>query len=159
MKKGMMLAVVGLAAGAVGGCLGDATGPAACDPIESTRVAVRGDTVVTSAGLRYIEVTAGTGAAAEWCQLVAPRITGMLTDGTIFQPTTQFAFRPGLDPVIPGFAEGVVGIRSGGVRRLIIPPELGYGSEPVLDPRTNQVVVPANSTLIFDVAFPGASNP
>lgn len=152
------LAAVGLAVGALVGCLGDPAGPG-CTPIESTQIAVSGDTITTSTGLRYIETRVGTGATAPWCQTVVPQITGTLLDGTVFQPTVRFGFTPGRDNVIPGFAEGIVGMRDGGSRRLIVPPALGYGAQEQRDRNTNQVVIPANSTLIFDVSFPTTANP
>ncbi|MDQ3557443.1 MAG: FKBP-type peptidyl-prolyl cis-trans isomerase [Gemmatimonadota bacterium] len=158
MNKRMNLMATCLAVGALGGCLGETTGPA-CTPIESAQQAVSGDTIITTTGLRYIETRVGTGATAQWCQTVAPQITGTLLDGTTFQPKVRFAFTPGFDRVIPGFAEGVVGMRDGGSRRLIVPPALGYGAEEQRDRNTNQVVIPANSTLIFDVLFGTESNP
>lgn len=138
------------AAFALAACSNDVSGPD-CNPIESSVVETRGDTVVTSTGLRYIELKLGTGDTVQWCQMVRPFIVGFLADSTVFQPSTSFLFTPGVSNVIPGFAEGVVGMGDFGVRRLIIPPELGYGSEP----RTaGAVPIPANSTLIFDVEFP-----
>ena len=56
----------------------------------------------------------------------------------------QFPFQVGTGNVIPGFDKGVTGMAVGGKRRLIVPPEMGYGSTP-------SGPIPANSTLIFEV--------
>lgn len=156
MKTRALLAVC-TATFVLAGCKTEAPTAPVCDPIESSVASTSGDTVTTTTGLRYIETQVGTGATAEWCQPVAPVIAGYLTDGTVFQPTIRYPFRPGVDPVIPGFAEGVVGLRDGGARRLIIPPQLGYGNNP--PSQNGQPVVPPNSTLIFDVSFPVAGTP
>lgn len=132
-----------------------ATGPR-CNPIESSIASTSGDTVTTTTGLRYIETHLGAGATAQYCQPVAPLVSGTLTDGTVFQSEQRVPFIPGSTNVLPGFAEGVVGLRDGGSRTLIIPPNLGYGSQPQTDAAGN-VIVPANSTLIFDVSFPPLS--
>jgi FKBP-type peptidyl-prolyl cis-trans isomerase len=116
-----------------------------CDDVPTAIAATRGDTVVTATGLRYIETRAGTGAVVENCEGVAVRYTGTLLDGTQFDAGT-FPFTPGTQGVIPGFEQGVIGARVGAARRLIIPPELGYGSRP---PAGSPI--PANATLIFDV--------
>jgi peptidylprolyl isomerase len=139
------LLVVGLTA-----CLDDPSGPE-CSPRTSTIVETRGDTVVTSTGLQYIETESGTGSTeGRWCFGAQVEYTGSLLNGTQFDAGT-FAFTPGISNIIPGFAEGVVGMTVDSNRRLIIPPTLGYGAEPVVNNQTGAVIIPANSTLIFDV--------
>ena len=139
------LLVVGLTA-----CLDDPAGPE-CSARTTTIVEERGDTVVTSTGLRYIETGTGTSTTAgRWCVGAQVEYTGALLDGTQFDAGT-FAFTPGVSNIIPGFAEGVVGMTVDSNRRLIIPPALGYGSQPVVNNQTQDTVIPANSTLIFDV--------
>jgi FKBP-type peptidyl-prolyl cis-trans isomerase FkpA len=60
-------------------------------------------------------------------------------------------FQPGVGDVIEGLEQGVIGLRPGSIRRLIIPPALAYGSDERVDPVTHQVIVPANSTVVFDI--------
>jgi hypothetical protein len=68
---------------------------------------------------------------------------GFLSDGSSFGDG-EFSFALGTGSVIPGFELGIVGMNQGGTRRLIIPPDLGYGEE-------DQGGIPAGSVLIFDV--------
>ncbi len=103
----------------------------------------------TPSGLQYIEVARGSGAEARAGQQVTVHYTGWLTNGTEFDGSRgrnqPFAFALGRGQVIRGWDEGVQGMRVGGQRRLIIPPELGYGA------RGAGGVIPPNATLIFDV--------
>jgi len=103
----------------------------------------------TPSGLQYIEVAPGSGAEARAGQQVTVHYTGWLTNGTEFDSSRgrnqPFAFALGRGQVIRGWDEGVQGMRIGGQRRLIIPPELGYGA------RGADGVIPPNATLIFDV--------
>ena len=64
--------------------------------------------------------------------------------GTQFETNAGFSFPLGVGRVIPGWDQGVVGMRVGGLRRLIIPPNLAYGSQ-----ANGQI--PGNSTLVFDI--------
>ncbi len=101
-------------------------------------------------GLIYIDVKNGKGAPAKAGQTVEVHYTGWLVNGTKFDSSrdrgTPFSFPLGAGRVIKGWDEGVAGMKPGGVRKLIVPPELGYGSRPVGP-------IPANSTLIFEVQF------
>jgi FKBP-type peptidyl-prolyl cis-trans isomerase len=85
---------------------------------------------------------------------VAVHYTAYLLDGTKFDSSLDIdrplRFTPGYRELIDGFEQGVVGMRTGGTRRLIIPPRLAYGDEPVRD-GSGAIIVPANSTLVFDV--------
>ena len=146
------------------GCLGDSTGPQApnCDSVATEQVSVRGDTITTNSGLRYINISEGSGVTVESCQQVAVHYTGYLSDGSQFDSTRggndqPFIFVPGIRRVIRGFEQGVVGMKVGGTRRLIIPPNLGYGAQPRINPQTGEEVIPANSTLIFDVEVVAAA--
>ena len=63
---------------------------------------------------------------------------------------SDYQFVPGTGSVIPGFEQGVVGMQVGGERRVIVPPELAYGSTPQTN-GAGEVIIPANSTVVFDV--------
>ena len=106
----------------------------------------------TAAGLEKVDLRTGTGAIAEAGRNVTVHYTGWLTDRTKFDSSRDraqpFAFRLGAGRVIKGWDEGVAGMRVGGLRRLTIPPELGYGARPVGP-------IPANSTLVFEVELLG----
>lgn len=112
--------------------------------------------ITTASGLKYWDYTTGLGAAAAVGNLVTVHYTGRLADGTVFDTSKQpgrtpFTFRLGVGQVIAGWDEGVQGVRVGGVRRLVIPPNLGYGGTPVGS-------IPANSTLYFEVEMLSISN-
>lgn len=103
---------------------------------------------VSPSGLRVEELRAGSGEAAEPGKRVRVHYVGTLEDGTVFDSTrergTPFEVELGKGHLIKGFEEGVAGMRVGGVRRLTIPPELGYGQRPVAK-------IPAGATLVFEV--------
>ncbi len=106
-------------------------------------------TVTTASGLKYIDIKKGKGASPKPGQMVTVHYTGWLTNGKKFDSSVDrgkpFTFRIGAHQVIKGWDEGVMSMKIGGKRRLIIPPQLGYGS------RGAGGVIPPNATLIFDV--------
>jgi peptidylprolyl isomerase len=107
----------------------------------------------TPSGLRYVESKPGSGAAAKAGQTAVVHYTGWLSEGgrkgKKFDSSRDrgepFAFPLGGGRVIKGWDEGIAGMKPGGQRTLIIPPELGYGA------RGAGGVIPPNATLIFDV--------
>lgn len=109
---------------------------------------VTGDEQALPSGLRFIEMESGAGAEAAAGRQVVVHYTGWLTDGRKFDSSRDrgqpFDFPLGGGMVIRGWDEGVAGMRVGGRRRLVIPPELGYGSRSVGP-------IPAGSTLLFNV--------
>jgi peptidylprolyl isomerase len=107
-------------------------------------------------GLKYIDLKVGTGAVARSSQNVTVQYTGWLIDGTEFDSSrtsgrTPFTFQLGQGNVIPGWDEGVPGMKVGGKRKLIIPSDLAYGPSGQTDPNTGAVVIPPSATLVFEV--------
>jgi len=147
-------ALLGVAAAFVAaGCFEKLAGPG-CAPRTWDIATTSGDTITTTRGLRYIARDTGVGNGAAWCRTVAVHYNAYLLNGTKFDSSVDIGralvFTPGTSTLIDGFEQGVIGVRSCGSRRLIIPPALGYGSNPVLGD-SGQVIVPANSTLVFDI--------
>lgn len=127
-------------------------------PAPDTPPELQGEPVTTETGLQYIDVVVGTGAQPTEADQVEVWYTGWLQEtGAKFDSSVDrgspstFA----VSGVVPGFAEGILGMKEGGQRRLIIPPELGYGET------GSGSSIPPNSTLIFDVelvrVIPGAT--
>jgi FKBP-type peptidyl-prolyl cis-trans isomerase len=101
------------------------------------------------------EVKVGDGAPATPGMMVAVLYEGKLSDGTTFDSSAAHGNQPlvfqlGEQGLIPGFQIGVNGMKVGGERVLSIPPALGYGAQDVKD-ASGKVIIPANSTLLFDV--------
>lgn len=111
-------------------------------------------TVTTASGLQYEDIKTGEGAEATAGKHVSVHYTGWLRNpdgsaGSKFDSSKDrnapFAFPLGAGHVIRGWDEGVQGMKVGGVRKLVIPAELGYGA------RGAGGVIPPNATLIFEV--------
>ncbi|MCA1595552.1 MAG: FKBP-type peptidyl-prolyl cis-trans isomerase [Chloroflexi bacterium] len=102
----------------------------------------------TSDGLQYKDLKVGTGPSPKSGDNVTVTYTGYLTDGTKFDSSFDhggtFDFVIGQGNVIKGWDEGVASMKVGGKRKLIVPPDLGYGPG-------GSGPIPPNSTLIFDV--------
>ena len=105
--------------------------------------------ITTKSGLKYIDVKVGDGKEAKAGQTVVVHYTGRLKDGKKFDSSVDrnepFSFNLGKGEVIKGWDEGVAGMKEGGKRKLIIPPDLGYGA------RGAAGVIPPNAELHFDV--------
>jgi FKBP-type peptidyl-prolyl cis-trans isomerase len=99
-------------------------------------------------GLQVTDTVVGEGALAVTGSRVTVDYTGKLSDGTIFDASRlhdgTFTFTLGTGNVIAGWDQGVVGMKVGGKRTLIIPPELAYGP-------TGYGPIPPNATLTFDI--------
>ena len=109
--------------------------------------------VTTASGLQCIDVKEGNGAAAKAGDTVSVHYTGWLVEGAKFDSSLDrgqpFSFPLGAGRVIRGWDEGVAGMKSGGVRKLIIPSDLAYG------PGGRPPVIPPGATLIFEVRYLG----
>jgi FKBP-type peptidyl-prolyl cis-trans isomerase FkpA len=110
-------------------------------------------TRTTASGLQIEDIVEGAGAEAKSGRSVQVHYTGWLMSGTKFDSSKDrdqpFSFRLGGGQVIRGWDEGVEGMKVGGVRKLTIPPELGYGA------RGAGGVIPPGATLIFEVELLG----
>lgn len=119
----------------------------------SNREGVSGSEVTTASGLKYTDVVVGTGASPQKGQSVTVHYTGTLEKGTKFDSSYDKGkpadFRIGVGAVIRGWDEGLMSMKVGGKRKLVIPSALGYG------PSGRPPSIPGNSTLIFDVELLG----
>ncbi len=156
-RRGMLgLAAIAVVAAACGDDDGDkketakapATGNSGTVKASATNEGT-GQVVTTPSGLKYEDITVGTGAQPQRGQTVTVHYTGTLTNGTKFDSSRDankpFSFLFGTGQVIKGWDEGVVTMKIGGQRRLTIPASLGYGASGAGG------VIPPNATLIFDV--------
>ena len=113
-------------------------------------------TSTTEGGIAVSDYVIGTGADAIKGGEVEVHYTGYLTDGTVFDSSVPrkrpFTFELGAGRVIKGWDEGVVGMKVGGKRKLVIPSKLGYA-----DRRAGKI--PPNSTLIFTIELLGVTPP
>ena len=134
--------------GTVLGLLALAALAAACSQSASAGGGGSGQ-VTTPSGLKYTDLAVGSGAEAKSGQTAVVHYTGWLLDGTKFDSSKDrgqpFSFPIGQGRVIKGWDEGVAGMKIGGKRELIIPPDLGYGA------RGAGGVIPPNATLKFEV--------
>lgn len=95
----------------------------------------------------------GTGPEAKAGDTVTVNYVGMLPNGQVFDASANhgqaFSFQLGAGQVIPGWDQGLVGMKVGGKRQLIIPPDMGYGAQGAGG------VIPPNATLVFEVELVG----
>jgi len=105
--------------------------------------------VKAPSGLQYEDLVPGSGDSPKTGKKVTVHYTGWLTNGTKFDSSVDrnepFTFVIGAGQVIPGWDEGVMSMKIGGKRKLVIPPELGYGAGGAGG------VIPPNATLVFEV--------
>ena len=108
------------------------------------------DTVATASGLKYVVLKAGDGPSPQPGQTAVVHYTGWLTDGKKFDSSKDrnqpFQFTVGQGQVIKGWDEGVASMKKGESRKLIIPPQLGYGER-----GAGGGIIPPNATLVFEV--------
>ena len=120
-------------------------GPDTAPPITGTPVKLNG-------GLEYVDIKTGTGAAAKKGSKVNTEYTGWIAstckkfDSSYDRKGQAFSLTLGAGQVIPGFDQGLMGMKAGGTRRLFIPAALAYGAQ-------GQSPIPPNAILIFDVTM------
>jgi peptidylprolyl isomerase len=103
--------------------------------------------VTTPSGLKYVELAPGAGPTIKDRDEVTVKYVGKFLDGTVFDASEKhdpgtFTYTQGVTGLIPGWTEGTSTMKAGGKRKLIIPPNLGYGAD-------GNDSIPPNSTLIF----------
>ena len=157
LNKTLLVVVAGLAVLALAaGCGNQTTDQQDTEqsaPAEQETAAPQESTAATTTAdvteLVIEDIVVGTGAEAKSGDTVTVHYTGWLTDGTKFDSSldagTPIQFPLGTGYVIKGWDEGVAGMKVGGTRKLIIPPDMGYGATGAGG------VIPPNATLVFEV--------
>jgi FKBP-type peptidyl-prolyl cis-trans isomerase len=109
--------------------------------------------IKTASGLEYEDIKEGAGPSPAKGQTAVVHYVGTLTNGQKFDSSRDrgqpFEFPLGMGRVIKGWDEGVATMQVGGIRKLTVPPDLGYGT------RGAGGVIPPNATLIFEVELLG----
>lgn len=105
--------------------------------------------VTTASGLQYIDLAPGSGPTIKQGDQVTVKYVGKFMDGTVFDASEKhdpgtFTYVQGVTGLIQGWTEGTSTMKAGGKRKLIIPPNLGYGAD-------GNDSIPPNSTLIFEI--------
>jgi peptidylprolyl isomerase len=141
----LLTIVIAAAAAAAAGCHrgGASKGFSASLGVDTTKM------TKASSGFWYADIAPGQGDSAVAGRTVTVHYTGWLPDGTKFDSSRDrgepFAFTLGAGQVISGWDEGVKGMKVGGRRKLVLPPQLGYGDVGA------PPAIPPNATLVFDV--------
>ncbi len=111
----------------------------------------------TTTGVYYKDLIAGTGLeVTDSAVTVNVTYAGYLKDGKLFDSGTNVGFT--LSGLIPGFHFGVLGMKEGGKRKIVIPSELGYDGHSIRN-ADNTIKIPRQATLIFDVDVLKVTNP
>ena len=137
----MLIGVIAVACGDDGG------GGGAPPPVEGT-------SSLTDRGVGVIEIVTGVGPAITPGDLLEVHYTGWLTDGREFDSSLDrepFSFKLDTGAVIAGWDDGLAGMAVGGVRRLVIPPELAYGDA------GREGSIPPGAELVFDIELVGVT--
>jgi peptidylprolyl isomerase len=119
----------------------------------STRVAKTDNEITTASGLKYTDIVEGTGESPRVGQTIVVNYLGTLLNGKKFDSSYDrkqpYETKIGVGSVIKGWDEGIMTMKVGGKRKLIVPSALGYG------PRGNPPDIPPNATLVFEVELLG----
>jgi len=99
----------------------------------------------TASGLYLLDVIVGDGAEAILGSIVTVQFSGWLTNGVLFD-SGLFPFTVGDPRVIPGFNEGTLGMKIGGQRKLVMPPNIAFGS-------AGGGIIPPNATVVFEITL------
>jgi FKBP-type peptidyl-prolyl cis-trans isomerase len=144
-----MLKRLGIALLLLAGCCVVLAQPAAGSDEKKDEKKKEGKVQTTPSGLKYEDLKEGTGPEAKKGDLVTVHYTGWLKNGKKFDSSLDssrpFIFKLGAGRVIPGWDEGVAGMKAGGKRKLIIPSKLAYGA------RGFPPVIPPDAELTFEV--------
>jgi len=156
-KLALLLLALGVAAGCKTDVLGAGTPSNPATETFAASLAVDiGSFSRTQSGVYYRDLRVGTGDEAAAADQVTLTYAGYLKDGTLFgsqsTPTQQ-----ALSVFVQGFRDGVVGMRAGGVRKIVIPSALAYGWQGLQ--RDGTIIIPRNATLVFDVELFAVTKP
>ena len=108
-----------------------------------------GESIQYDNGLVVQDIVVGTGAEVKAGDTISVNYVGALADGTVFDASANHGgpatFQIGVGQLIKGWDQGIPGMKVGGKRKLIIPPELGYGAQGAGN------AIPPNATLLFEI--------
>jgi FKBP-type peptidyl-prolyl cis-trans isomerase FkpA len=132
------------------------------DPTKETFAALLGVDIAqmskTKEGVYYKDLIVGTGVqVTDTAVTVNVTYAGYLKDGKLIDSGTNVAFSP--TGIIAGFRIGMMGMKEGGKRKVVIPSALGYDGDSVRNPSDNTIKIPRQSTLVFDIEVVKVTNP
>jgi FKBP-type peptidyl-prolyl cis-trans isomerase FkpA len=156
MRKTLLLLTVAVAAGCNGDVLG--AGTPSNPATESFDASLNVDIATfsrTESGVYYKDITVGTGDEAAAADEVTITYAGYLKDGTLFDSQSA-PTKYSLAGFIQGFRDGIIGMKAGGVRKLVIPSALAYTWR---GRQAGSVRIPRNATLVFDVELFAVTKP
>jgi FKBP-type peptidyl-prolyl cis-trans isomerase FkpA len=154
MRKSLPLLTLAFGVAAVVSCNHEITGlEPPSNPATETFAASLGVNISamtkTTSGVWYLDVTPGTGIKdSAKTDSITINYTGRIKTGAQFDAATSVTFEIGR--IVVGMRDGLLGMKEGGKRKIVIPSSLGYGAQAIRD--TNGAIkIPRQSTLIFDI--------